>query len=179
MATETATLGAGCFWCVEAVFQDLKGVHSVVSGYTGGAAVNPTYEQVCSGTTGHAEVVQIRYRPEEVSFEDLLYVFWRTHDPTTPNRQGNDVGTQYRSAIFYHDDEQRRAAERSKADTEASGLWPNAIVTEIAPLTDFYEAEAYHQDFYRLNPNQAYCRFVVDPKVKKFRKAFKDQLKTR
>ena len=174
---ETATLGAGCFWCVEAVFQDLKGVHSVVSGYTGGAVFNPTYEQVCNGTTGHAEVAQVRFEPEVVSFEDLLYVFWRTHDPTTLNRQGNDVGTQYRSAIFYHDDEQRRLAERSKADTEASGLWPNPIVTEIAPLEDFYQAEGYHQDFYRLNPNQPYCRFVVAPKVKKFRRAFGDQLK--
>ena len=174
---ETATLGAGCFWCAEAVFQDLKGVHSVVSGYTGGAVFNPTYEQICSGTSGHAEVAQILYEPATISFEDLLYVFWRTHDPTTLNRQGNDLGTQYRSAIFYHDEEQRRSAERSKADTEASGLWPNAIVTEIAPLEDFHQAEGYHQNFYKMNPNQPYCRFVVGPKVKKFRKAFKDQLK--
>ena len=175
--TETATLGAGCFWCVEAVFQDLKGVHSVVSGYSGGELPNPSYDQVCSGATGHAEVAQIRYDPEEISFEDLLYVFWRTHDPTTLNRQGGDVGTQYRSVIFYHDDEQRRVAEQSKADTEASGLWPNPIVTEIVPLKDFYEAEDYHQNFYKMNPNQSYCRFVVDPKVRKFRKEFKDQLK--
>lgn len=174
---KTATLGAGCFWCTEAVFQDLKGVHSVVSGYSGGDAVNPSYEQVCSGTTGHAEVAQIRYDPDILSFEDLLYVFWRTHDPTTLNRQGNDVGTAYRSAIFYHDDEQRRTAEQSKTDTEASGLWPNPIVTDIAPLEDFYAAEGYHQNFYKMNPNQPYCRFVVDPKVKKFRKAFKDQVK--
>lgn len=176
-ATETATLGAGCFWCIEAVFQDLKGVHSVVSGYSGGELPNPSYEQVCSGTTGHAEVAQIRYDPEEISFEDLLYVFWRTHDPTTLNRQGGDVGTQYRSVIFYHDDEQRQVAERSKADTEASGLWPNPIVTEIVPLEAFYEAEDYHQNFYKMNPNQSYCRFVVDPKVRRFRKEFKDQLK--
>ena len=146
---ETATLGAGCFWCVEAVFQDLKGVHSVVSGYTGGAVFNPTYEQVCTGTTGHAEVAQVRYDPEVISFEDLLYVFWRTHDPTTPNRQGNDVGTQYRSAIFYHDDEQKCSAEKSKADTEASGLWPKAIVTEIAPLEDFTRPRATTKTFTR------------------------------
>lgn len=177
MATETATLGAGCFWCIEAVFQDLKGVRSVVSGYSGGELPNPSYDQVCSGTTGHAEVAQIRYDPEEISFEDLLYVFWRTHDPTTLNRQGGDIGTQYRSVIFYHDDEQRQIAEQSKADTEASVLWPNPIVTEIVPLEEFYQAEDYHQNFYKMNPNQSYCRFVVDPKVRKFRKEFKDQLK--
>ena len=174
---ETATLGAGCFWCVEAVFQDLKGVHRAVSGYAGGAVENPTYQQVCTGTTGHAEVVQITFDPEAISFADLLAVFWRTHDPTTLNRQGADVGTQYRSAIFYHTEEQRAIAEESKRETDASGLWPGPIVTEIAPLRNFYEAEDYHRDYYRLNPDQPYCRMVIDPKIRKFRKAFQDRLR--
>jgi len=173
----TATLGAGCFWCVEAVFQDLRGVERVVSGYAGGSVMNPTYQQVCSGNTGHAEVVQITFHPEAISFEDLLYVFWRTHDPTTLNRQGADVGTQYRSVILYHDEEQKAIAEKSKHETDASGLWPDPIVTEISPLRDFYEAETYHQDYYRQNPNQGYCRLVIDPKVRKFRKEFQHQLK--
>lgn len=175
---ETVTLGAGCFWCVEAVFQDLKGVERVVSGYAGGTVDKPSYRQVCSGTTGHAEAVQITYDPQVISFDDLLYVFWRTHDPTTPNRQGADVGTQYRSVIFYHNEEQKAAAERSRRETEASGLWPNPIVTEIAPFRNFFEAEEYHQDYYRLNPNQPYCRMVIDPKIHKFRQAFPDKLKT-
>lgn len=175
---QTATFGAGCFWCVEAVFQDLKGVHKVVSGYVGGEIDNPTYEEVCSGTTGHAEVIQISFDPAVISFSDLLYVFWRAHDPTTLNRQGGDVGTQYRSAVFYHDDEQKRAAEASKADTDTSGLWSAPIVTEISPLTTFYEAEGYHQDFYRQNPNQGYCRVVIDPKMRKFRKEFGDKLQS-
>ena len=174
---ETTTFGAGCFWCVEAVFQDLKGVLSVVSGYAGGRVENPTYEQVCSETTGHAEVTQITFDPEVISFEDLLYVFWRTHDPTTLNKQGADVGTQYRSAIFYHNKEQKSIAERSKKETDAAGLWSNPIVTEIVPLKEFYEGEGYHQDYYRLNPNQGYCRMVIDPKVQKFRKEFGDKLK--
>jgi peptide-methionine (S)-S-oxide reductase len=173
---ETATLGAGCFWCVEAVFQDLKGVHQVASGYAGGSVKNPSYQQICTGTTGHAEVIQITFDPEVISFESLLYVFWRTHDPTTLNRQGADVGTQYRSVIFYHDDEQKAVAERSKQETEASGLWPNPIVTELAPFSEFYEAEDYHQNYYRLNPDQPYCRMVIDPKVRKFKKDFQDQL---
>lgn len=173
----TATLGAGCFWCVEAVFQDLRGVERVVSGYAGGSVMNPTYQQVCSGNTGHAEVVQITFDPEAISFEDLLYVFWRTHDPTTLNRQGADVGTQYRSVILYHDEQQKAIAEKSKQETDASGLWPDPIVTEISPLRDFYEAETYHQDYYRQNPNQGYCRLVIDPKVRKFRKEFQHQLK--
>lgn len=173
----TATLGAGCFWCVEAVFQDLKGVRKVVSGYAGGHVDNPSYEQVCSGKTGHAEVVQVTFDPSEISFEELLYVFWRVHDPTTPNRQGNDIGPQYRSVIFYHNDEQKRVAEASKAETEASDVWPNPIVTEISPFTNFYPAEGYHQNFFAMNPNQPYCRAVIDPKVKKFRKAFQEQLK--
>ena len=173
----TATLGAGCFWCVEAVFQDLRGVERVVSGYAGGSVMNPTYQQVCSGNTGHAEVVQITFDPEAISFEDLLYVFWRTHDPTTLNRQGADVGTQYRSVILYHDEQQKAIAEKSKQETDASGLWPDPIVTEISPFRDFYEAETYHQDYYRQNPNQGYCRLVIDPKVRKFRKEFQHQLK--
>lgn len=173
---EMATLGAGCFWCVEAVFQNLKGVERVVSGYAGGTTANPTYQQICTGTTGHAEVAQITYDPEAISFEELLYVFWRTHDPTTLNRQGPDVGTQYRSAIFYHNDEQKAIAERSKRETEASGLWPNRIVTEITPLHKFYEGEGYHQNYYRTNPNQPYCRVIIDPKVQKFKKEFKDKL---
>jgi peptide-methionine (S)-S-oxide reductase len=174
---ETATLGGGCFWCVEAVFQDLKGVQQVVSGYTGGTVDNPTYQQVCTGATGHAEVVQITFDPQIISFEDILYVFWRTHDPTTLNRQGADVGTQYRSVIFYHNEEQKAIAEKSKRETNASGLWPNPIVTEIAPLRDFYEAEAYHQNYYRINPYQPYCQMVIDPKVQKFRKEFQNKLK--
>ncbi len=174
---EIATLGAGCFWCVEAIFQGVKGVHQVVSGYAGGTVENPTYRQVCSGTTGHAEVAQITFEPEVISFEDLLYIFWRTHDPTTLNRQGGDVGTQYRSAIFYHNEEQKTIAEKSKQETEASGLWPNPIVTEIVPFRKFYKAEVYHQNYYRLNPNQPYCTFVIDPKLRKFKKEFREQLK--
>lgn len=174
---ETATLGGGCFWCVEAIFQDLAGVQQVVSGYAGGTVENPTYQQVCTGTTGHAEVVQITFDPEVISFEDLLYIFWRTHDPTTLNRQGADVGTQYRSVIFYHDEEQKASAEKSKQEAEASGLWPDPIVTEITPFSNFYQAEDYHHDFYRQNPNQPYCRAVIDPKVRKFKKEFQDKLK--
>jgi peptide-methionine (S)-S-oxide reductase len=173
---ETATLGAGCFWCIEAVCQELKGVHSVVSGYTGGMVDNPTYHQVCSGTSGHAEVVQVTFDPAVISFADLLYVFWRTHDPTTLNRQGADVGTQYRSAIFYHNEEQRAVAEQSKRETDASGLWPRPIVTEIVPLTRFYPAEEYHQNFYRQNPYQPYCLVVIDPKLRKLRKEFQGKL---
>ena len=172
-----ATFGSGCFWCTEAVFQSLKGVHQVVSGYAGGFVDNPTYQQVCMGTTGHAEVTQITFDPETISFEDLLYVFWRTHDPTTLNQQGADVGPQYRSVIFYHDDEQKAIAEKSKKETDASNLWRDPIVTEISPLTKFYEAEGYHQDYSNRNPNQTYCRVVIDPKVRKFRKEFQDSLK--
>jgi peptide-methionine (S)-S-oxide reductase len=174
---ETTTLGGGCFWCLEAIYQDIKGVHSVVSGYAGGAVENPSYKQVCSGTTGHAEVVQLTYDPEIISFEDLLYIFWRIHDPTTLNRQGADVGTQYRSIILYHDEAQKAIAEKSKREAGASGLWPNPIVTEIAPLGDFYKAEAYHQNYYRSNSYQPYCRAVIDPKVRKFRKEFQERLK--
>jgi peptide-methionine (S)-S-oxide reductase len=172
-----ATFGAGCFWCVEAVFQQLRGVERVVSGYAGGKVEKPTYRQVCTGTTGYAEAVQITFDPEVISYEDLLEVFWRTHDPTTLNRQGADVGTQYRSAIFYHDDSQRAAAEKSKRAAEAAGLWADPIVTEIVPFTNFYEAEDYHQNYYRTNPDQTYCRLVIDPKIRKFHKEFQAKLK--
>lgn len=174
---ETATFGAGCFWCVEAIFQDLKGVYSVKAGYAGGHVKNPTYKEVCTGTTGHAEVAQIKFDPQQISYEDLLYVFWRTHNPTTLNRQGADVGTQYRSAVFYHDEQQKEAAEKSKKETDASDLYSDPIVTEIEPISNYSEAEDYHQDYYNLNPNQPYCRLVIDPKVDKFRKQFKDKLK--
>jgi peptide-methionine (S)-S-oxide reductase len=172
-----ATFGAGCFWCVEAVFQQLKGVERVASGYAGGKVENPTYRQVCTGTTGHAEAIQVTFDPEVISFEDLLEVLWRTHDPTTLNRQGADVGTQYRSVIFYHDDGQRAAAEKSKRAAQASGLWADPIVTEIVPFTNFYEAEDYHQNYYRENPDQTYCRLVIDPKIRKFHKDFQAKLK--
>jgi peptide-methionine (S)-S-oxide reductase len=174
---ETATLAAGCFWCVETVFSRLRGVEKVVSGYTGGAVPNPTYQEVCSGTTGHAEAVQVTFDPETILFEELLEVFWRTHDPTTLNRQGADVGTQYRSAIFYHDERQRRIAESSRHQAQKEGLWPDPVVTEIVPLTEFFGAEPYHQDYYRLNLNQPYCRLVIDPKVRKLQKEFAGKLK--
>jgi peptide-methionine (S)-S-oxide reductase len=175
---EKATLGGGCFWCVEAIFQEVVGVHSVVSGYAGGETENPTYQAVCSGTTGHAEVAQITFDPEMISYEDILYIFWRSHDPTTLNRQGADVGTQYRSVILYHDEHQRQIAEDSRSKTDLSGLWPNPIVTEIVPLGEFYRAEEYHQEYYRHNRYQPYCIAVIDPKLRKFRKTFSDRLKT-
>lgn len=174
---EITTLGGGCFWCVEAVYLELQGVHSAVSGYAGGAVDNPTYSQVCDGTTGHAEVVQIAFDPHIITFADILYVFWRTHDPTTLNRQGYDAGTQYRSVILYHSEQHRAIAEQSKRDTDASGLWPHPIVTEISPITTFYKAEDYHQNFYRDNPYQPYCRAIIDPKIKKLRKEFQAKLK--
>lgn len=174
---EVITLGGGCFWCVEAVYQELKGVESVVSGYTGGSVAHPTYQQVCSGNTGHAEVVQITFDPQIIPLEDILYVFWRTHDPTTLNRQGYDVGTQYRSIILYETEQQRLIAEKSKRETDASHLWPNPIVTEISPATTFYVAENYHQNYYRDNPYQPYCRAIIDPKMQKLRKDMKDKLR--
>ena len=174
---EKATFGGGCFWCVEAVFQKLKGVHEVVSGYAGGQVENPSYEQVCSGKTGHAEVVQIDFDPEVISYDELLTVFWRTHDPTTLNRQGADIGTQYRSVIFYHNDAQKAAAEKSKAHTDAEGLYPDPIVTEISPITEFYPAEGYHQNYYQNNTSQPYCRVVIDPKVQKLQRHFKEMLR--
>jgi peptide-methionine (S)-S-oxide reductase len=175
--TELATFGGGCFWCTEAVFQQLRGVRSVVSGYCGGTTPSPTYKDVCSGATGHAEVIQVEYDPAEISYRDLLEVFFATHDPTTLNRQGADVGTQYRSIILTHNDEQREIAQQSLAETDASGLYRDAIVTQIVPLTEFYPAEAYHQDYYRNNPSQGYCRIVIDPKVRKMRKEFSHMLK--
>ena len=173
---ERATFGAGCFWCVEAVFRELQGVEKIASGYTGGTVPNPTYEQVCTGRTGHAEAIQITFDPAVISYEELLEVFWKTHDPTTLNRQGNDAGTQYRSAIFYHSDAQRQAAEKSKAALGASGYYKSPIVTEIAAATEFYPAEAYHQDYYMNNPAQPYCRVVIAPKVEKFRQQFAPKL---
>lgn len=172
-----ATLGNGCFWCTEAVYEQLEGVLSVTSGYAGGLVVNPSYRQVCTGATGHAEVCQIRYDPERISYAELLEVFFKTHDPTTLNRQGNDVGTQYRSVIFYHDQEQKELAEAIKRDLDASGAYSDPIVTEIAPYTNFYPAEEYHQDYYRNHPEQAYCSAVIAPKLDKFRKVFADRLK--
>ncbi len=174
---QTATFGGGCFWCVEAVFEELNGVTSVVSGYAGGHKENPTYKEVCDGTTGHAEVCQIQYDPKIVSYAELLEVFWKTHDPTTLNRQGNDVGTQYRSVIYYHNDEQKQLAEGYKKKLDEEKIWPNPIVTEIEPLPKFYPAENYHQDYYSENGNQPYCSFVITPKLEKFRKVFKDKLK--
>ena len=170
---EIITFGSGCFWCTEAVFQQLKGVETVVSGYSGGHVENPSYEQVTTGRTGHAEVCQIQFDPGQISFEDILEVFFSTHDPTTLNRQGNDVGTQYRSAIFYHSEEQRETAERVKAELDKSGTWKNPIVTEIVPFEKFYQAEGYHQNYFRNNPNQGYCRMVIAPKLDKFEKVFK------
>ena len=173
---DKATLAGGCFWCLEAVYLELRGVKSVVSGYAGGHVENPTYRQICTGTTGHAEVVQVTYDPQVISFSDLLDVFWRIHDPTTLNRQGNDVGPQYRSAIFYHSENQKQLAEKSLQEAESARLWKNPIVTEISPLEIFYVAEDYHQNYFQNNPNQPYCRAIIDPKVRKFRKDFQDQL---
>jgi len=174
---EQVTFGSGCFWCTEAVFAELDGVESAVSGYSGGMLPNPTYEQVCTGATGHAEVVQVTYDPQRISFPELLEVFWMTHDPTTLNQQGADVGTQYRSAIFYHNDKQRQEAEFYKNKLNDIGAFNDPVVTEITKFSKFYPAEKYHQDYYAQNPNQGYCRAVINPKMAKFRKAFKDKLK--
>jgi peptide-methionine (S)-S-oxide reductase len=174
---DTAVLGAGCFWCIEALFQNLKGVHNVEAGYSGSKVKNPTYDDVCTGTTGHTEVTRITFDSEIISFEQLLDVFWRTHDPTTLNRQGADVGTQYRSVIFYNNEEQRKIAEESKQSVGSSGLWKELIVTEIIPLEEFYKAENYHQNYYNNNSNQPYCSAVITPKLKKFLKEFKYLLK--
>lgn len=174
---EVATLGGGCFWCLEAVFKDLRGVEQVVSGYAGGEVANPTYRQVCSGATGHAEVVQVTFNPAEVSFKEILEVFFTIHDPTTLNRQGADVGTQYRSAIFYHTPEQKAVAEQTISEMEESEIWRSPIVTEVTPAPTFYPAEDYHQEYYEQNPNQPYCRVVIEPKVAKFRKLFLEKLK--
>ena len=174
---ETATLGAGCFWCVEAVFDDLKGVEDVVSGYSGGHTENPTYREVCSETTGHAEVAQIKFDPQVISFKEILQVFFAVHDPTTLNRQGNDVGSSYRSAIFYHDENQKRVAEEVIKEVTEEGVYDDPIVTEVTAFDKFYPAEDYHQEYFANNPNQPYCAAVVAPKVAKFRKKFVDRLK--
>jgi len=175
--TDTATFGTGCFWCTEAIFQELKGVIKVTSGYSGGSVNNPSYEQVCSGTTGHAECLQIIYDPKIISFDELLEVFWESHDPTSLNRQGNDVGTQYRSVIFYHNEEQKQKAEHYKEELNKSKAYNKPIVTEITKFLKFYAAENYHQDYFRLHGSQPYCSFVIRPKVEKFEKVFKDKLK--
>jgi peptide-methionine (S)-S-oxide reductase len=176
-ARELATLGGGCFWCLEAVFDELKGVERVDSGYAGGRVAAPSYELVCTGTTGHAEAVQIAFDPAVITYRELLEVFFTIHDPTTPNRQGADVGSQYRSVIFYHGPEQRAVAERLIVDLDAQKLWDAPIVTEVVPFETFYAAEAYHEDYYRRNPNQGYCRVVIAPKVAKARKLFLEKLK--
>jgi peptide-methionine (S)-S-oxide reductase len=177
MKLDTATFGSGCFWCTEAVFQELKGVEKVTSGYSGGHVKNPTYEQVCNKTTGHAEVTQIVFNTEEISFDELLEVFWKTHDPTTPNQQGNDVGPQYRSVVFYHNPAQQQKAEAYKKELDKSGAFDAPIVTEIEPYKNFYAAEEYHQNFYSNNPNYGYCSYVIRPKLDKFEKVFKDKLR--
>lgn len=175
---ETITLGGGCFWCVEAVFDDLRGVEDVVSGYMGGATANPTYEDICGGRTGHAEVIQVMFDPSVISFREILEVFFAVHDPTTLNRQGNDAGTQYRSVIFYHTAEQKEIAERVIQSVGGGKVWDDPVVTEVAPAGVFYPAEDYHQEFFKRNPHQGYCMAVVSPKLSKFRKNFTSKLKT-
>ncbi len=174
---QLATFGSGCFWCTEAVFQRVAGVEKVESGYSGGKVKNPTYKEICSGLTGHAEVIRLTYDPIKVSFEALLEIFWKTHDPTTLNRQGNDIGTQYRSVIFFHNEEQRRLAEAYRHKLDESGVFDRPVVTEISPATTFYVAENYHQDYYNLNGNAPYCAFIIQPKVEKLKKVFSDKLK--
>ena len=174
---ETATLGGGCFWCVEAVFQEVKGVTAVESGYSGGKTENPTYKEICTGTTGHAEVCKITYDPSVIKFKGILEVFFGTHDPTTLNRQGNDKGTQYRSVIFYHNNEQKEIAEKVRKELDESGAFKDKLVTEISPLGKYYKAEDYHQNYFKTNPDQGYCAYVIAPKMDKFRKVFKEKLK--
>lgn len=177
-ARAVATLGGGCFWCLESVFQEVRGVESVLSGYAGGDVPDPTYEQVCGGRTGHAEVVRITFDPEMISYREILDIFFAIHDPTTPDRQGADVGTQYRSVIFHHSPEQKRVAEQAVEDLESSGALDAPVVTQIQPVPDFYPAEEYHQEYYRRNPAQAYCRMVISPKLAAFRKRFGERLKS-
>lgn len=174
---EIATLGSGCFWCTEAFFLRVKGIESVVSGYSGGKVKNPTYKEVCSGLTGHAEVVQVKFDPSVITFGEVLEIFWNTHDPTTLNQQGADVGTQYRSVVFYHSDEQKKIAEAYKKQLDQSGIYKKPIVTEITPFSIFYPAEDYHQNYFELNPNQGYCQYVIRPKVEKFQKQYQSKLK--
>jgi methionine-S-sulfoxide reductase len=174
---DTITLGAGCFWCVEAIFEQLKGVYGAVSGYSGGHVKNPGYKEVCTGNTGHAEVIQVTYNPEEITLNEILEVYWNTHDPTTLNRQGADVGTQYRSVIFYHNQEQKKFAEDIKNRLSEAKVWSNPIVTQIEPFKNFYPAEDYHQEYYINNTSQPYCTMVITPKLEKFKKVFADKLK--
>ena len=174
---KVATFGAGCFWCVEAVFEELKGVSLVESGYTGGKTENPSYKEICTGTTGHAEVARITYNPDSISFKELLEVFWKTHDPTTLNLQGADRGTQYRSVIFYHSEEQRKEAELYKSRLNESQAYNDPVVTEIAKAEIFYKAENYHQNYYQNNKSQPYCKYVIEPKIEKFKKAFNEKIK--
>ena len=174
---QTATFGSGCFWCTEAIFEKLEGVESVVSGYSGGSVENPTYNQVTTGKTGHAEVTQIKFNPDIISYEELLEVFWKTHDPTTLNRQGADVGTQYRSAVFYHNEKQKELAEKYKNKLEEAGIFKDPIVTEVTKFDKFYAAEDYHQNYYEANKNQPYCAFVITPKLEKFQEVFSDKIK--
>jgi peptide-methionine (S)-S-oxide reductase len=176
---ETATLGGGCFWCIDTIFRELQGVEKVESGYAGGRMANPTYRDVCSGMTGHAEVVQVTFDPSVLSFRDLLRVFFTVHDPTTPDRQGADIGTQYRSIILYHSDEQRETAKQVIDELNREKVWDDPIVTQLVPFTTFYSAEKYHQDYYSQNPNQPYCQIVIAPKVAKFRKAYLERLAKR
>ena len=176
---DTATFGNGCFWCTEAFFQRVKGVEKVVSGYSGGRTPNPSYDQVGTGSTGYVEVVQVMYDPSKVSFDDLLEVFWKTHDPTTLNRQGNDVGTQYRSVVFYHSEEQKEKAEHYKEELNKSGAWNKPVVTAVEPFTNFYAAENYHQNYYNNNPRQMYCQYMIRPKLEKFEKVFKEEMKAK
>jgi peptide-methionine (S)-S-oxide reductase len=177
LAMDTATFGTGCFWCTEAIFQQLEGVEKVTSGYSGGTVPNPTYEQICTKTTGHAECLNVLYNPAKISYEELLKVFWEVHDPTTLNRQGADVGTQYRSVIFYRNATQKALAQKYKAQLDKSGAWNNPIVTTLEPMAIFYPAEAYHQNYYNNNTSQGYCQFVIRPKLEKFEQVFKDKLK--
>jgi peptide-methionine (S)-S-oxide reductase len=174
---ELATFGSGCFWCTEAIFLDVEGVYNVQSGYTGGKVKNPTYREVCSGLTGHAEVIQLNYDPKKISYDELLEIFWKTHDPTTLNKQGADEGTQYRSVIYYHNDQQKLLAEHYKNKLDSEKIFNAPIVTEISPATIFYKAEDYHQNYYKLNQDQPYCSFVITPKLEKFRKVFKEKTK--
>lgn len=174
---EVATLGSGCFWCIEAIYQDVQGIKNVRSGFSGGHIAEPSYQQATSGTSGHAEVIQFYYNPEIITFPEILEIFWATHDPTTLNRQGNDVGPQYRSAVFYHNDKQKDEASYFKARLDEEKAFDKPIVTEITPFSNFYQAEEYHQNYYKLNSNQGYCQYVIKPKVDKFKKAFADKLK--
>ena len=174
---KTIILGGGCFWCTEAVYQDLKGVIQVESGYCGGQMKNPSYKDICTGTTGHAEVIKITYDPSIITFKDIVDIFWHVHDPTTLNRQGNDAGTQYRSVVFYANEEEKKLAEQSKFEAQTQKIWNDPIVTTFEPLSIFYKAEDYHQNYYKTNPNQGYCVYVISPKVEKFRKEYKNQLK--